>query len=195
MQEAFLRAYKHRNTFRPVSFVSWLYRIASNVVVDDSRKRQEEIRIEIEDYGEGTSAPEMELPNSRLEVLDETRELLRGMGIVLNMREFLVIILKELHGFTYKEIVDDRGLFAFPTQTLMQLYDDMQQRLLTLFEWLSEEELCELLAPLRRRLCEEVQNEGNYLLSEALGNRNPVQQATNWYHRGKSKLLKWRDDQ
>ncbi len=111
-QEVFLKVYKALKKFRKdSSFSTWLYRITMNTCTDELRKRKKQKRVisleRIEDAGMGIAetesdgnSPEFELSRkeSRYEIVSAINK--------LSYKFKAVIVLKDLHGFTYKEIAD-----------------------------------------------------------------------------------------
>ncbi|GIW71694.1 MAG: hypothetical protein KatS3mg102_1236 [Planctomycetota bacterium] len=103
-QEAFVRVYRSLKRFDPrYRFYTWLYRIVSNLAVDYLRKRGARRNVSFDELGEmdGGSLP----VHARL----EQRELAERVRRVLDRlppayRQ--VMVLRELEGFTAKEVAD-----------------------------------------------------------------------------------------
>lgn len=110
-QEALVKIYKSIKNFREEStFSTWLYRIVTNVCLDELRKRKksETIPLEISTEGDkGTIRFEIGADKETPEDLYELAELRQ---MILNKINSLkddyrtVIILRDMQGFSYEEI-------------------------------------------------------------------------------------------
>lgn len=110
-QEALVKIYKSIKNFREEStFSTWLYRIVTNVCLDELRKRKksETIPLEINTEGDkGTIRFEIGADKETPEDLYELAELRQ---MILNKINSLkddyrtVIILRDMQGFSYEEI-------------------------------------------------------------------------------------------
>ncbi len=106
-QEAFVRVYKSLGRFDPrYRFYTWLYRIASNLAVDLLRKRGGRRNVSIDDVGD------MQAEGQGAHACLEQRELGEQVRAVLDQlpppyKE--VMVLRELHGFSAKEVADMVG--------------------------------------------------------------------------------------
>ncbi|WHH59938.1 sigma-70 family RNA polymerase sigma factor [Petroclostridium sp. X23] len=110
-QEVFLKVYKSISNFKEESSLStWIYRIATNVCLDEVRKRKKaavvsinstiqledgEINVQMEDEGPG--------PDQLVEE-KELREEVRKAIESLNDEHKVAIILRDINGFSYEEI-------------------------------------------------------------------------------------------
>jgi RNA polymerase sigma-70 factor (ECF subfamily) len=122
-QDAFVKAFKNLDRFRlESSFYTWLYRIASNLSIDWLRKKK--IRRH-EEFDEGIAArdsagminplhqkhsPGKELERSRL------KDRIFDAMETLTPEHRQIILLRELEGYSYKEISDVMGI---PEGTVM----------------------------------------------------------------------------
>lgn len=114
-QEAFVKAYRNLRSFRGAStFQTWLYRIASNLTIDASRRRRRrdntfsldapldgeegEVARELQD----TSDPG---PAHDLEVAELRRQVHRAIQ-QLSPKLRTVVVLYELQGLSYEEIAE-----------------------------------------------------------------------------------------
>lgn len=109
-QEAFLRAYRGLGNFKgQAKFSSWLYRIALNLCRDWLRRQRRR--------GEGQPPEGMELTETTLvdpisdsvEDVLVRRDLGRAVGKIMATlpdEQRTVIVLKEYHGLTFREIAD-----------------------------------------------------------------------------------------
>lgn len=116
-QEVFLRAYKCVRGFRgEANFQTWLYRIASNLCVDWSRKRKRRVDVAFslnqaqEEEADGTKeipdhGANPEVAAQRAELQASVREVLAQLSDKLRA----VIVLYDLEGLTYEEIARSLG--------------------------------------------------------------------------------------
>ena len=106
-QEAFVRVFKSLDRFDPrYRFYTWLYRIVSNLSVDLLRKRGNRRNVSLDDVGD------MQAGGDSAHVALERAELGERVRAVLDRlpppyRE--VMVLRELNGFSSKEIADMVG--------------------------------------------------------------------------------------
>lgn len=114
-QEAFLAAYRGIQSYKSGSFGAWLLRIASNKCLDRlrARKRQPAISLDTDGRGADDMGPlqipdEGEGPEQR--VLRAERELrLERKLQELPADQRLVIILSDVQGYSYEEIIAATG--------------------------------------------------------------------------------------
>lgn len=111
-QEVFLRAYASLATYRPdFKFTTWLYRIASNFIIDHWRKRKL-VTLSLDqplNSGEDGRCPEAADPGPSAADRLETAELRAGIEDGLKklppeQRELFV--LRHVSGFSYEEIAE-----------------------------------------------------------------------------------------
>lgn len=103
-QEAFLRAWRGRKTFREeTSMRGWLCAIAANVVRDDARRRAR--RPAEVPQPEWFDVPDVSGDPSSFDALDRLRSALAGLPA--NQRE--MFLLRERDGLTYAEIATVLG--------------------------------------------------------------------------------------
>ena len=113
-QETFLKAYRTLSTFRgEASFGSWLYRMAANLCIDFLRRKKrrggEKVISLDEDEEEGRRP--LELPDLRYEPQNalekkETRERVQEGLRRLPHEQRLILVLRDVEGFSYQEISD-----------------------------------------------------------------------------------------
>jgi RNA polymerase sigma-70 factor (ECF subfamily) len=110
VQEAFLRAYQHANTFSGRSKVSsWLYRICVNVCLTYQGKAG----LQMADIDEINEAELVSRSDDRPEASAERGETFRALedGLrSLPSQQRMVFILRELQGLSYGEIADILGI-------------------------------------------------------------------------------------
>ncbi len=111
VQETFLKAFRKLDTFQQQSsFYTWLYRIATNTILDSLKRRGRNPVQSVEDP-ELHSSPGDELerktvrPDARLEsdeVARITREVLEELPEIFRT----TLVLRELEGMSYQDIAD-----------------------------------------------------------------------------------------
>lgn len=110
-QEAFIKIYKSIKNFREESsFSTWLYRIVTNVCLDELRKkkRNETTPLELNiENDKGTTHIEIgmdeETPEDLYERLEERQMILNTINSLKDDYK-TVIILRDIQGFSYEEI-------------------------------------------------------------------------------------------
>ncbi len=106
-QEAFIRVFRSLDGFDPrYKFFTWLYRIVTNLAVDSLRRRGSQRRVSIEDVGDLRSADAG--PHEGLERA-ELRERVAAVLGELPPAYRTVMVLREIEGFSSKEIADMVG--------------------------------------------------------------------------------------
>jgi RNA polymerase sigma-70 factor (ECF subfamily) len=110
-QEVFIKAYNALRNYRGgAAFSTWLYRIAINVGLDELRreKRRRFFSLPLKEGGEGArDGTERLTSDDRAEAAIERRELaelLEKAMRKLSQKHRIVFALREVEGFTYKEI-------------------------------------------------------------------------------------------
>ena len=110
-QEVLIRIYRSIGNFKEQSsFSTWIYRITTNVCLDDIRKRKnkkvvsldEEIKVEDGEMQRQIVSSDP-LPEDTAE-REELRELVNGAIQSLSEEHRVVIVLRDLQGFSYEEI-------------------------------------------------------------------------------------------
>lgn len=113
VQETFLRAYQHANTFSGRSKVSsWLYRICVNVCLTQSGKASNVPMADLDDINEADIRSDgggADNPESRMQHGEMYRALEDGLRL-LPSQQRMVFILRELQGLSYGEISDVLGI-------------------------------------------------------------------------------------
>ncbi|MEA4960515.1 RNA polymerase sigma factor [Lutispora sp.] len=110
-QEAFIKIYKSIQNFREESsFSTWLYRIVTNVCLDELRKRKNNRQVPLElniETDKGSAIVELsaekETPEDIYERV-EKRQLIQNAISSLGDDYKTVIILRDIQGFGYEEI-------------------------------------------------------------------------------------------
>ena len=115
-QEAFLKAYNSLPSFRGDSkFSVWLYRIVSNVCLDQLRKKSKRPTVSLSMEDEDGEETQLDLPDtaqSPEELLEKklTREAVRRGLAQLPEDARQILLLREIQGLSYEEIGETLGL-------------------------------------------------------------------------------------
>ncbi|MBN2259569.1 MAG: sigma-70 family RNA polymerase sigma factor [Clostridiales bacterium] len=106
-QEALIKVYKNIKNFRfESSFTTWLYRIVINTSKDFLKKNNKEKIISIEDHSiDLPDDRERENPVKNAEN-KELKLIVEEALMALNEENRIVVLLKDIQGFTYDEISD-----------------------------------------------------------------------------------------
>ena len=104
-QEAFVRLVEHNP--RGTQIRAWLYRVATNVVRDESRVRRRRVELLRESPDRAPVGDDPVTPDRMFE-LAEKRRLVRGALDALNERERTVLLMRE-EGFSHQEIAEAVG--------------------------------------------------------------------------------------
>ena len=111
-QEAFLKAFRSLSTFRgEAGFGSWLYRMAANLCIDFLRKKKRQGGQIISLDAEEEDRRPTELPDLRYEPQNalekkEVQEKVRAGLEKLPHEQKLILVLRDVEGFSYQEISD-----------------------------------------------------------------------------------------
>lgn len=139
-QETFYRIFKHRKSFKPdLRFSPWAYRIATNLCIDELKKKTHALEVFLEDVKQNQELFGQPLgtindgitDNSSLEkrlIKNDLKEKLRNLVKSLPEKLKTVFILSEYQGFTYGEIAT---ILEIPLGTV-------QSRLHTSFKYLAK---------------------------------------------------------
>jgi len=106
-QEAFIRVYRSIGGFRgDSSFLTWLYRVVTNVCKDEIRRRARENTVSMDEMIDQGKQP---VPDRKTGPLEEVlhREWREEIQQVLNSLSYehrTVIIMRDIQGYTYEEI-------------------------------------------------------------------------------------------
>jgi RNA polymerase sigma-70 factor (ECF subfamily) len=110
-QEAFIRVFNSINTFRgDANFTTWLYRIVTNVYLDERKKQKSHLHTSLEDYielEENTVTRQIEDGSPTPDVMVETGErdqLLQGAIQALPEYQRVMVVLYHTQSKSYEEI-------------------------------------------------------------------------------------------
>lgn len=116
MQETFIKVWKNMKQFNEkLKFKVWLFRIAHNAAVDEYRKKMRKPEMSIEALQDEDSEPLRNAPSDPthagrdpLESFTETekREIILGALESMNPVDRQILVLREIHEFTYDEIAE-----------------------------------------------------------------------------------------
>lgn len=106
-QEAFIRVYRSIGGFRgESSFLTWLYRVVTNVCKDEIRRRARENTVSMDEMIDQGKQPVPDRKNGPLEevINREWREEIQEVLNSLSYEHRTVIIMRDIQGYTYEEI-------------------------------------------------------------------------------------------
>jgi len=118
-QEGFIRLYKYRHKYQiTAKFITLLSKILTNLCLDEFRKRKSHINVELDAIPEGgmdkldahsvlsdEKSPDPEQEVYTRELGDKIKQILK----TLSPRYRTVLILRQFHGYSYKEIAEIMG--------------------------------------------------------------------------------------
>lgn len=109
-QEVCIKIYKNINSFKEnSSFNTWVYRITSNVCIDEIRKRKDTIPFTIVKDSSTEFEMPIESPNNLPEDIIERKEKIEEIKkciMELSPEYRIMIILRDVRGHSYEEISD-----------------------------------------------------------------------------------------
>ncbi|HZK43366.1 MAG TPA: sigma-70 family RNA polymerase sigma factor [Syntrophomonadaceae bacterium] len=116
-QDAFLKAFRSLRTFKgDSSFGTWMYRVATNVCLDELRRRKRRIITLSLDEPLATQDGEIEKeipdPSLTADIIYEKKEFSKYIQDILNQMKpdhKTVIVLRDIEGLTYEEIAEILG--------------------------------------------------------------------------------------
>lgn len=119
-QESFLRVYRALASYKGESaFSTWVFRIASNVCLDEMRKKKRQPRIALStdslvageegDYAIEIASGEASNPEQRLLQAEMRREITQALN-TLSEEHRVVLVLRDIEGYSYEEIADMLGV-------------------------------------------------------------------------------------
>jgi len=136
VQDAFLKAFSKLHTFdHRASFYTWIYRIATNTILDGLKRRGRSPVQSVEDPEVvGDVAPvEIPSPSAALEdheVAEITRAVLEQLPDIFRA----VLVMREFDGLAYQEIADTLGISIGTVESrLFRARARFKDKLLTLY--------------------------------------------------------------
>src|ERR1700747_36146 len=137
VQDAYLKAFRYFESFHGDSGRAWLLRIVRNVCYDALRARDSHRNIiSIDEEMVAAAADPKPAPNV-IAIREATKLRVREAIEALPLEFRTVIILRELEGFSYKEI---SGIVGVPIGTVMSRLSRARQQLATLLQEEGENE-------------------------------------------------------
>jgi RNA polymerase sigma factor (sigma-70 family) len=137
VQDAYLKAFRYFESFHGDSGRAWLLRIVRNVCYDALRARDSHRNIiSIDEEMVAAAADPKPAPNV-IAIREATQLRVREAIEALPLEFRTVIILRELEGFSYKEI---SGIVGVPIGTVMSRLSRARQQLATLLQEQGENE-------------------------------------------------------
>ena len=137
-QEVFLRVYRARDSYRAeAKFTTWLYRIATNLAVNQARDTRHErsaqtIYLDAPDEETGTTpdvADDEPLVEERL-MKDERMAAIRNHVMALPDRQRMAVLMHKYQGMDYKQIGDVLKLSESATKSLLfRAYQTLREKL------------------------------------------------------------------
>lgn len=133
VQETFLRAYGALASFRQdASFLTWLYKIASNLSIDQMRARRSKgaLSLDVElDEGREPAADRSSSPEEKV-VRGAVSEIVQKAVMNLPERYRTVVVMRHLHGMSIEEIAEITKLPSGTVKThLFRAREMLRERL------------------------------------------------------------------
>ena len=137
-QEVFLRVYRSRQTYRAeAKFSTWLYRIATNLVVNHARDTRHErsastVYLDEPDADTGSTpdVPDMTLGAEAALVRDERMNAIRDFVMALPERQRMAVLMHKYEGMDYHQIGDVLKLSESATKSLLfRAYQTLREKL------------------------------------------------------------------
>jgi RNA polymerase sigma-70 factor (ECF subfamily) len=105
-QDTFLAAYRAFDRFRgQAKPYTWLYRIAINVCKNRFREKKKQQEIELESGNDAATTADTMTPEKVVQQ-KELKDLIENAILRLQEDYRIVIVLREMHGLTYREIAE-----------------------------------------------------------------------------------------
>ena len=120
LQEVFINVYKKIDSFREESSLkTWLFRIASNKTIDFLRKEK---RFKAEELPETLKEKSNPLQHTEQSL---KKEIVHQALLKLKEEEREIVVMKELDGFTFREIAEIKGIPENTVKT--RLYSSLKK--------------------------------------------------------------------
>jgi RNA polymerase sigma-70 factor, ECF subfamily len=103
-QKTFIKAYQSLDSLQDTDkFSSWIYRIASNLCIDETRRNGKQKSSPLESWIESSEVAAVNTPETKLEK-NELGKLMQKALLAIPYDQRTVIILKEYEGLKFREI-------------------------------------------------------------------------------------------
>ncbi len=138
-QEVFLRVYQAKDRYRPEArFSTWLYRIAVNVCLNESRKSQYKVQIQSLDqprtmgHSESYSdlADDHALTSQDMLEAGDQEEWIQKTMAALPDKQRMALLLRIMNEFSYRDIASQMGISETKVKSLIFKGRQRLQRLL-----------------------------------------------------------------
>jgi RNA polymerase sigma-70 factor (ECF subfamily) len=139
VQDTFLRAYGALSSFRQdASFLTWLYKIASNLCIDQLRSRKVKgalsLEVELEEGREPKSESREDAPEDAA-VRDAVKDVVHKAVLNLPEKYRVVVVMRHLQGMSVEEIARALDLPTGTVKThLFRARDMLRERLRPVLE-------------------------------------------------------------
>jgi RNA polymerase sigma-70 factor (ECF subfamily) len=137
-QEVFLRVYRSRESYRAeAKFTTWLYRIATNLAVNNARDTRHErsvqnVYLDAPDEETGTTpdVADDELTVEQRLLRDERMAAIRSHVMALPERQRMAVLMHKYQGMDYRQIGDVLKLSESATKSLLfRAYQTLRDKL------------------------------------------------------------------
>lgn len=113
-QDSFITAYRRLNTYRGGNFRAWVLRIVTNMCYDELRRRKRRPAASLEemgaDYDDGAPIPDDAPSPEQAAQQNELNRAIQNCIGELSESQRTVMILSDIEGLSYQEIVDTLGM-------------------------------------------------------------------------------------
>lgn len=135
-QEAFIKAYRSLGTFKGSSrFSTWLYRITTNVCLDEIRRKKRRIQVQSLDQPVEGADGEMarivlddNLPIDALYEQQEQVQYIQSLLMQMKPEHRMVLLLKDIMEFSYEEIAQMLNISSGTIKSRLSRARDLLRR-------------------------------------------------------------------
>ena len=114
-QDVFIKTYTHLHTYRPqYKFSTWLFKIASNTMIDFWRKKKLET-FSIDQRPKDDDRPQFQLPDDEISIegkfeLSQIRTRIEEILTILPLSHRELFVLRHVNEFSYDEIAEIKNI-------------------------------------------------------------------------------------